>query len=68
MPPLFRVGAKALQKQINKKRLFNIASCDSCIYFHNDCRNPNVTEFDIIETDDKIYCNFWKNSFLEDER
>ena len=69
MPPLFKVGVKALQEQINKKRLFHIASCYSCIYFHEeDCHNPNVTEFDMIETEDKLYCNFWKNSYWEEDR
>lgn len=38
------------------------ASCQSCQYFGIDdiCENNNVTSFDIIKVDDRVFCPFWR--------
>lgn len=44
-------------------------SCFNCDYFYKTmsdkgemCQNPNVTRFDLVTTDNNVYCCYWKQS------
>ena len=39
-----------------------VANCKSCQYLNanDECTNPNVSKYDIVEEDNKMYCVYWR--------
>ena len=63
---LFSKGYSDCRKRINKGSRFNM-SCFNCHYYYQAsgdkeevCQNPSVLEFDMIVTDNSVYCNKWE--------
>ena len=58
---MIRGYTKELADYVRKRGKF-FASCQSCTFFGNEdmCENNNVTSFDIICMDGRIFCPFWR--------
>jgi hypothetical protein len=62
---MFSRGFKDVQ-QIMKKRSTFVISCFNCHYYYQKegepkelCQNLNVLKYDMVITDNNIYCNRW---------
>lgn len=57
-------GFNQFRKSVRDKQYMakSVANCKSCKYLDGDevCTNSNVSKFDMIEEENKTYCNFWK--------
>lgn len=61
MKKIFNYGFSGVKKNLRKKKnLSHIASCASCIYMEDYCNNKEVTEFDMVITETKRFCSFWR--------
>ena len=58
---MIRGYTKELADYVRKRGKF-FASCHSCTHYGVDeiCDNSNVTSFDIISIDGRIFCPFWR--------
>lgn len=62
----FTRGYKPVRDKLRKGSKYNM-SCYNCEYYYQTpedteevCQNTNVSKYDMVITDNKIYCNFWK--------
>jgi hypothetical protein len=65
LKPITR-GFDGVIKNSASKRRF-IATCDSCKFFYSErgaedefCHNGNVTDYDMVYTEDRTYCGYWE--------
>ena len=59
-----RRGFNAFRKQVRDKSMMarNVANCKSCKYLNSDdvCTNSNVTQYDLVEEENRTFCNYWQ--------
>lgn len=65
-PGEFKRGFKHFTKHIDGKEKY-IASCTSCADWDDKegCQNPNVLAYDMIDEDNRTYCNYWRTGRRE---
>lgn len=64
----FERGYKPVRDKISKGSKYTM-SCYNCEYFYQSfgdkeevCQNQNVLKYDMVVTQNNIYCNYWKMS------
>lgn len=64
-PSLFVRGYSPVREKLLKKSRFTM-SCYNCGYYYQAvgdkeevCQNPDVLKYDMVVTDNNIYCNRW---------
>lgn len=65
--PLFRRGYSDLNTRLEKRSRFTM-SCFNCDYYYQTkedeeevCQNSSVLQYDMVVSENNIYCNQWKN-------
>lgn len=63
----FGRGYAELNTRLEKRSRFTM-SCYNCDYFYQTaedeeevCQNPNVLQYDMVVSENNIYCNLWTN-------
>lgn len=64
---IFRTGYGLVRKKMNKFSK-ELMSCQTCNYFYQEsddnpvevCHNSNVTEFDMVNAENRVYCSLWQ--------
>lgn len=65
---LFKRGYRELNERLERRSRYTM-SCYNCNYFYKTdedeeevCQNPRVLKYDMVVTDNNIFCNLWERS------
>lgn len=70
----FNRGYAELNNRLEKRSRFTM-SCYNCDYFYQTkeddeevCQNPNVLQYDMVVSENNVYCNQWTNCKDKDDQ